>query len=555
MTLTKTSVHPVDSGLTADKLGTELVFTQSMTGIYLSFDWDEGKKYGLKPELIIGHKAEDLFAPVAIDAYYAGLMRVLERRIPEQCYCLFRYQEQTFPFELIISPILPKQGLPQSVLVMGHLLSSAETLSSVYPPLPAYYDSYQYLLSEITKKIRRTLKPDIIRQQTVDYLGKGLQVNRCLILSYNPHLEKDQLKVEAEYRYHEQKSMLACKFDLDSELYLKQSLFRKEGVILDQLPEDQFHQKSVLIVPTFYQNQPNGLIWLQQCDHYRHWNGAEINLVQELGDQLGAAIAQATLYQELKQARIQAEEASRLKSEFLASTTHELRTPLNGIIGFLKLILDGMADDAQEEQEFIEESYHSALHLLNIINDILDIAKIEAGKMEIVSAPVSLSELCKKVENFARSQTQSKNLSFKMNLPSNHEQIVLYGNHQRIVQVMLNLIGNAVKFTHQGGVTLSITVVERIVTRQEHTFPGMIKISVEDTGIGVPLDQQDKLFQNFVQIDGSLSKSYGGTGLGLAISKRLVEQMGGTMKFFSMGEDLGSTVSFTIPILDIVHQD
>jgi signal transduction histidine kinase len=476
----------------------------------------------------------------------------VERRIPEQYYCLFQVQDNSFFFELAISPILPKNRNPDKVLVMGHLISYGEILNNFHSSLPAYYDSYQYLLSQITKKIRRTLKPDIIRQQTVDHLGQDLLVNRCLILSYNPDLETDQLKVEAEYRRGQEKSMLACKFDLNSEPYIKQSLSLKQGVVVDQIENDPFDQKSLLVMPTFYQNKPNGLIWLQQCDNYRYWNTAEISLVQELGDQLGSAIAQATLYQELKQARIQAEEASRLKSEFLASTTHELRTPLNGIIGFLKLILDGMTDDVEEEREFIEESYNSALHLLSIINDILDIAKIEAGKMTMSVSPVPLDEICRKVENFARSQAQQKKLTFEFNLPSNYRQIILYGNHQRILQVILNLVGNGIKFTHEGGVTINVNVIEREVIRKNQTFPGMVKISVEDTGIGVPLDQQDKLFQNFVQIDGSLTKPYGGTGLGLAISKRLVEQMDGTMNFFSMGEDLGSTVTFTIPIFEII---
>jgi len=538
--------------LKAEHLGAELVFTQSVSGFYLYFYWDEGYKYGLNAELIIGTTTEDLFVPVTLEAYNESIRRVLERRMPEQCYCLFTYQNYTFPFELVISPILPKTGEPKTVLGIGHLLTTEEIDKNFHSPLPTHYDSYQYLLSQITKKIRRTLKPDIIRQQTVDHLGKGLQVNRCLILSYDPHLEQYPLKVEAEYRYGEEKSMLACKFNLDSEVYLQQTLSRKEGIFVDLLENDPFGQKSLLVVPTFYQNQPNGLIWLQQCDHHRYWNMTEIALVQELGDQLGSAIAQATLYQELKQARIQAEEASRLKSEFLASTTHELRTPLNGIIGFLKLILDGMADDEEEEKEFIEEAYNSALHLLNIINDILDIAKIEAGKMEISVSPVPLDELCRKVENFARSQCEQKNLTFDLNLPTNYEKIVIYGNNQRILQIILNLVGNAMKFTHEGGVTVNINVIERKVIRHDQTFLGMVKIAVEDTGIGVPLDQQDKLFQNFVQIDGSLSKSYGGTGLGLAISKKLIEKMGGTINFFSMGEDLGSTVTFTIPLFEII---
>jgi signal transduction histidine kinase len=273
--------------------------------------------------------------------------------------------------------------------------------------------------------------------------------------------------------------------------------------------------------------------------------------VQELADQVGTAIAHATLYQELEQASHAAEEASRLKSEFLASTTHELRTPLNGIIGFLKLILDGMADDAEEQREFLEESYKSALYLLNLINDILDIAKIEAGKMDLELSPVELKELLQSVENFARPQALRKQLNFKIKCPATHTPIVLYGNYQRLLQVLLNLVGNAIKFTHEGGIVVSAEIVKKKLVWDGQEFPALIKISVADTGIGVSLEQQSKLFEKFVQVDGSHSKAYGGTGLGLAISQKLVEAMGGQVQFYSMGEGLGSTVTFTIPLTDI----
>ena len=131
----------------------------------------------------------------------------------------------------------------------------------------------------------------------------------------------------------------------------QQALKQREPLIFEELLENCHKVQSNLIVSTFYQNQRNGLICLQQCDRSRSWSPAEVELIQELADQVGTAIAHATLYQELEQATLAAEEASRLKSDFLASTTHELRTPLNGIISFLKLILDGMADDAEEEQE------------------------------------------------------------------------------------------------------------------------------------------------------------------------------------------------------------
>jgi len=278
------------------------------------------------------------------------------------------------------------------------------------------------------------------------------------------------------------------------------------------------------------------------------WFPIEIEIIEEIANQVGTAVAHATLYEELELARQAAEEVSRIKSEFLANTSHELRTPLNGMMGFLKLIMDGMADDIEEQLEFVREAYRSAVHLLNIINDILDVAKIEAGKMQLHLEPVKLTELLEQLRNFTQAQIQSKQLYFRIQSPQTDDDIVLYGNYQRLLQVLLNLVGNAIKFTHEGGITVSSEVMIREVMVGDQVLPGLVKIQVADTGIGVSLDQQDKLFQSFCQVDGSRTRQYGGTGLGLTISQKLIETMGGEVNFYSMGEGLGSTVTFTVPL-------
>ncbi len=527
-------------------LGAELIFTQDSSGKYLSFYWERAADYALDCQQVVSSFPEQSFAPKYPEAYYERLRRVLERRIPEQCHCLFEYQGQSFPLELSISPILPAVGEPIAVLVMGHLLSDTDIPLITHSALPTHPDPYQTLLTNIARKIRRTLNLETIWQQTAESLGEALQVSRCWVLSVDS--ECQFLDIKAEFCRAGFPSLLGRRLDCASEPYWQQVLNQREPVIVEQLQPDGWQTQSVLIVSTFYQNQRNGLICLQQCDRHRHWRPAELELVQELADQVGTAIAHATLYQVLEQATLAAEEASRLKSEFLASTTHELRTPLNGIIGFLKLILDGMADDEQEQKEFLEEAHKSALHLLNLINDILDIAKIEAGKMDLELGSVELSELFQAVDNFTCSQAQRKQLSFDIKLPPTLTPIEIYGNYQRLLQVLLNLIGNAVKFTHEGGITVSAEVVKKKIICHDREFPGTVKVSVADTGIGVSLEKQAKLFEKFVQVDGSRTKAYGGTGLGLAISQKLVDAMGGQVEFYSMGEGLGSTVTFTVPL-------
>ncbi|MGB7314301.1 MAG: ATP-binding protein, partial [Nodosilinea sp.] len=329
---------------------------------------------------------------------------------------------------------------------------------------------------------------------------------------------------------------------------------------------------TVLTVATCYRHQPNSILVLQQPP-YRPWQPFEIELIQELTDQVGTAIAHAKLFSEsqditqelrkksqalhqindqlirkhdeLEEARRQAEEASRLKSDFLANTSHELRTPLNGMIGFLRLVLDDMADSDEEKIEFIQESHSSAIHLLNLINDVLDIAKIEAGKMDLPMSAISLKELLFDVENSLRPLIERSGLDFSVVMPATLDEVKIYGNYQRLKQVLLNLVGNANKFTHEGGITISTEIKPQPVEFGEQPWPGLVKFSVADTGIGVSLEKQDRLFQTFSQVDSARTRQYEGTGLGLAISQRLVEAMGGKVQFISMGEGLGSTVTFT----------
>jgi PAS domain S-box-containing protein len=473
-------------------LGAELVFTQDRSGKYLSFWWAAAGEYGLNNEQVVGTSLAEIFTPVDRQAYYKKIQRILKRRVPEQCYCLFEYQNQSFSFELVISPILPAQGEPFSVLIIGHLLNEAESSLFCHSGLsvPPIY-SYQKLLTQISRKIRRSLDLQTIWQQSVDSLGEALCVSRCLILSFGPN--QTELKVEAEYRQPEVLSMLGRSIFWQSEVYLQQAIeSRPTAIAVDILEDELYQQKSILVVSTAYQNQGNSLICLQQCDRYRSWTTAEIELVQELAEHVGTAIAHAKLYQDLEQASIKAEEANRLKSDFLANTSHELRTPLNGIIGFLKLLLEGMADNAEEQQEFIQEAYKSSIHLLNLINDILDIAKIEAGKMELELTEVELDELFQDVDNLIRTQAEQKNLSFEIKQPPTLTPVTVYGNYQRLLQVLLNLVGNAIKFTHEGGILIATEVSKKKVICNGQEFPGMVKIGVADTGIGVSLEKQDK---------------------------------------------------------------
>jgi signal transduction histidine kinase len=547
----------------------DLIFMQDAAGTYLSFSWADADRYGLRSASVIGRPIEEVeFAPAAIAPYLQRVRMVLDSASPDEFSYLFCCGGQYLVFDLTLSPVLQVHAPPAAVIVTGHLLYACNDdqarLMLESPPRfsPLRSNTASRLpeaLNRLAWDIRHTLDLDTIWRQTANGLGETLSLSRCWVCTYPAEGEK--ARIVADYQRDAAIARVGQKLDLQQFPYLQQAATTRRPVSATEIDEESGQEISVLAIATCHDDQPNGLIVLYQDDELWVWNPSEVELIQELANQVGTGIAHASLFaasrhladrllkqhQDLEESRRQAEEASRLKSEFLANTSHELRTPLNGMIGFLKLIMDGMADDPEEQSEFIEEAYRSAVHLLNIINDILDIAKIEAGKMKLERDPVKLDDLLNDVDRFTRTQAQQKNLYLEIHTPDTRDPVILYGNYQRLLQVMLNLVGNAIKFTHEGGITISTD----IQPKQAGEKCGIAKISVADTGIGVSLEKQDKLFQSFSQVDGSRTRQYGGTGLGLAISQKLVEAMDGIVNFYSLGEGLGSTVTFTVPL----HQD
>lgn len=275
---------------------------------------------------------------------------------------------------------------------------------------------------------------------------------------------------------------------------------------------------------------------------------AEVAL-RELNENLENMVAERTA--ELHAAVARAEAADRLKSAFLATMSHELRTPLNSIIGFTGIVLQELAGPLTSEQrKQLGMVQDSARHLLDLINDVLDISKIEAGQLEVRAEPFDLQACIDRVVALTRPQADSKHLELSTEAPPSLPGMV--GDPRRVQQVLINLLSNAVKFTEQGGVTLKVDLLNDSDEPPDATSRPMVRFRVYDTGIGIAPEDLSALFQPFHQVDTGLTRQHEGTGLGLAICRRLTELMGGQITAASR-PGKGSEFTVTLP-LDATEQ-
>lgn len=411
------------------------------------------------------------------------------------------------------------------------------------------------LLNQISRTINSSLDPNYILQEIVQLTGKCFRVDRVLILTLDHYI-----KARNEWRSHvDVPSLLHLKMPAQewADALAPHSEFREHRVLyvpqFQQLPLQPESRKqlenarsaSLLAVPIFIREELFGALALTTLE-CRTFTQDEIHLLQRISDQAAIALYNAQSYerlekqvkertQELEQEKLLSDAANRTKTEFLANMSHELRTPLTGILGFSSLLLKQVFGSLNSKQERYLSGIHSCgEHLLELINDLLDLSKIEAGREELVLEPILVGEICEACLSMVQEIANDRGLQLALTIDPDIE--ICIADKRRLRQILFNLLSNAVKFTDVGCV--------RLVVSQT---PTMLQFTVIDTGIGISQTDQLRLFQPFEQLNTGLNKKYQGTGLGLALARKLAMLHGGDITVTSQLEQ-GSRFTLHLPI-------
>lgn len=412
-------------------------------------------------------------------------------------------------------------------------------------------------IAEISTALLENYNYRHILKQIVATLGEVTDVDRAYIFEkyYNSETNNEVFRLTYEYYTKDLTSQMNLPelqaLSIEEKIpSIFKSLCSKHpiSIIVSQLPEREqellaaHDVKSFLIIPIVVKEKLWGFIGFDSVKYERKWTVKEISILSIAANAIGSAIERNEDMELIRQTSEAAVAANKAKSEFLANMSHEIRTPMNAILGFSELLKEELGNN-QKFADYINGIASSGRNLLDLINDILDLSKIEAGKMEIKYEAVNLRSVIDEIRDIFAIKTTEKGLGFDVFYDEKLPKSLLL-DETRLRQILFNLVGNAVKFTDKGMVRVSVEAKDPY---KEGSKIDLV-LKVQDTGIGIEKSQQEIIFEAFQQKEGQSTRKYGGTGLGLSITKRLTEMMGGKI-FLDSTPGMGST--FTVEIYGV----
>ena len=398
-------------------------------------------------------------------------------------------------------------------------------------------------LGEVSRAISSTLDLRAVLDSILAHACQLADSGGGAIYVYDP--VRRQFDLEAGYRMG--KDLIAAVREHPIRLgdaLIGQCAERREAMQIEDLTKAPPHPlfdlhvqagvRALLAVPLVHQRELIGALVVRR-KRVGAFADRTVTLLQSFAAQSAVAIQNARLFREIEQQSRELAAASRHKSEFLANMSHELRTPLNAVLGYAELIQDGIYGEVSTKmQGVLERIQQNGRHLLGLINDVLDLSKIEAGQLTLAPVDYSLRELVLDVVSSTEALAAEKKLVLEVDVPSDLPRG--RGDERRLTQVLLNLVSNAIKFTEAGSVTIRAKVED-----------GSFQVAVTDTGVGIAPEHRERIFEEFQQVDTSSTRRKGGTGLGLAIARRIVELHGGRI-WVESTPGQGSTFAFTLPL-------